>query len=356
MRILHCADIHLGSQIKAKFPKEKSEERKKEIRETFKDMVKYAKNNDIKNILLAGDVFDKDKVSLKDEDFFYGVIKEFKDINFYYLKGNHDSNQIRENLPFNLFLFDNKWKEYDLGENIKLYGIEINDENKESLYSTLNTSKENINIVMLHGQIIENSKPDGYLINLKNLKNKNIDYLALGHIHTPDLNRIDERGFYAYPGILEPRGFDEEGKHGFFIYDTDLKSAEFVPFSKRSIIFKDIDISFLNGDYEIASFINKNIKNDANNIYRFNLIGESGFENFINTKAVEEYIDKDKFYFANVKDLTNVKFDIEKIKNDKSLKGYFVNKVLNDENLNEEEKKLILQYGLNALSNREIDE
>lgn len=29
MRILHCADIHLGSELKGKFPKEKSDERKK---------------------------------------------------------------------------------------------------------------------------------------------------------------------------------------------------------------------------------------------------------------------------------------------------------------------------------------
>ena len=41
MKILHCADIHLGSKIEAKFPKEKSDERKSEIRATFNRMVQY---------------------------------------------------------------------------------------------------------------------------------------------------------------------------------------------------------------------------------------------------------------------------------------------------------------------------
>lgn len=355
MRILHCADIHLGSEIKSKFPKEISEERKKEIRETFKRMVQYSSDNDIKNILLSGDIFDKDKPTKKDEDYFYGVIKEYKDINFYYLKGNHDSKQERSDIPSNLFLFNDKWQEYDLGENIKLYGVEINDENKDSLYSTFNASKDNTNIVMLHGQIVENTKPDGYLINLKELKNKNIDYLALGHIHKVEYSKFDERGIYCYPGVLEPRGFDEEGDHGFFVYDTILKSTSFVNFSKRKIIFKDLDISSVNNDYDIATLINNTFKDDFNNIYRINLKGEIGTEISINTQNIEEYIKKNKFYFVNIKDLTEIKIDIEKYKNDKSLKGVFVNKVFKDDSISEEDKKHILKYGLNALSNREID-
>ena len=355
MRVLHCADIHLGSELKAKFSKEKSEERKKEIRDTFKRMVQYASDDGIENILLSGDIFDKDKPNKKDEDFFYGVIKEYKDIKFYYLKGNHDSRQERNEIPSNLFLFNEKWKEYDLGENVKLYGIEIDDENKESLYSTFNASKDNINIVMLHGQIVENSKPDGYLINLKELKNKCIDYLALGHIHKIEYSKFDERGIYCYPGVLEPRGFDESGDHGFFIYDTDLKNTSFINFSKRKVIFKDLDISNINNDYEIATLINNTFKDDPNNIYRINLKGEVDAEISINTQNIEEYINKDKFYFANVKDLTEIKLDIEKFKNDKSLKGTFINKVYNDKTISEEDKKYMLKYGINALSNREID-
>ena len=48
MKLIHCADIHLGSKIEAKFPKDKSVERRREVLNTFERMVDYARENDIK--------------------------------------------------------------------------------------------------------------------------------------------------------------------------------------------------------------------------------------------------------------------------------------------------------------------
>lgn len=39
MKILHCADIHLGSKMESKLPKEKSDERKRELRAAMSRMV-----------------------------------------------------------------------------------------------------------------------------------------------------------------------------------------------------------------------------------------------------------------------------------------------------------------------------
>ena len=52
------------------------------------------------------------------------------------------------------------------------------------------------------------------------LKEKNIDYLALGHIHEYSQGQIDLRGKYAYSGCLEGRGFDELGEKGFILIDV----------------------------------------------------------------------------------------------------------------------------------------
>ena len=53
------------------------------------------------------------------------------------------------------------------------------------------------------------------------LKNKNIDYLALGHIHGYKEAPLDGRGKYCYPGCLEGRGFDECGKKGFVLLNIE---------------------------------------------------------------------------------------------------------------------------------------
>ena len=39
MKMIHCADIHLGSKMEAKLPKEKADERKAEVRASFEKMV-----------------------------------------------------------------------------------------------------------------------------------------------------------------------------------------------------------------------------------------------------------------------------------------------------------------------------
>ena len=91
MKILHCADIHLGSKIESKFPKDKSSIRKRELLNTFSRMIDYAKSNDIRIILLSGDVFDKDKPTLKEKEYFYKVVKTNPEIDFLYLNGKEDT-------------------------------------------------------------------------------------------------------------------------------------------------------------------------------------------------------------------------------------------------------------------------
>ena len=55
MKIIHCADLHLDSNMTSNLTKEKANERKAELLATFERMVTYAKNNDIHIILIAGD-------------------------------------------------------------------------------------------------------------------------------------------------------------------------------------------------------------------------------------------------------------------------------------------------------------
>ena len=58
MRIIHCADIHVDSKMESHFSKEQADDRRKEIVDTFSSMVQFAKKNDVKVIIIAGDLFD----------------------------------------------------------------------------------------------------------------------------------------------------------------------------------------------------------------------------------------------------------------------------------------------------------
>ena len=88
MKIIHTADIHLDSALKTYYDNEKASQRNRELIETFRKMVDYARDNDVKAIMIAGDMFDKGKAKKTTENMVYSAITENPDIIFFYLKGN----------------------------------------------------------------------------------------------------------------------------------------------------------------------------------------------------------------------------------------------------------------------------
>ncbi len=345
MKIIHSADVHLGAKIDS-FPKDISEKRKTEVRNTFLRMVDFAKSNGISVILLSGDVFDREKPYKKDTDFFYDVVASNPAIDFLYLRGNHDSEGEKRTLS-NLKIFSTDWTYYEYGDTV-LAGIELCKENALSYYSTLRLDGKKKNIVMLHGQI-------GEEINLVKLRDKNIDYLALGHIHEFSQGRLDGRGMYAYSGCLEGRGFDETGEKGFVILDTERDLIPtFHPFSRRQITRYLLDVSNLQEGHAMAKLAKEKISFNKENIYRIELIGEveAEIDGFVDD--VHAYLEGACAYLS-VKDCTKKKIDYAAYEHDLSLKGEFVRSVRACADYTEEEKTQIIAYGLKALAGREVD-
>ena len=114
-----------------------------------------------------------------------------------------------------------------------------------AFYEALPHTDGAVNLVMLHGGIGTACGED--MINLNLLKNRGIDYLALGHIHSYQTGPLDETGSYCYPGCLEGRGFDECGEKGFVLLTVEDGSVahEFVPFSARQLHRVPVDITGL---------------------------------------------------------------------------------------------------------------
>ena len=345
MKIIHCADIHLGSRMN-KLPKDRAEERAIEIRTSFERLISYAKSEGIYTILLAGDIFDSDRPFKKDKEFFYSAVKRNSEITFFYLRGNHDGKESYTEEIENLKTFGREWTSYTIGWNIVLSGIEIDKGNCLSMYSSLKLDQDNINLVMLHGEAGD-SIGEGK-ISLSRLKNKNIDYLALGHYHTACRADIDERGISVYSGCLEGRGFDECGEKGFMVYDTDTREVAFQPFGYRTIEEKSVDISDVHDSYAAACKVLDEIKIDRKNLLRLNLTGEIDFVDENLAADVEKYI-ADVCWFVSVKDSTRLKIDYSSLKDSISLKGEFVRLVCAEE-LDEGDRQKILDMGIRALS------
>lgn len=353
MKFIHTADIHLGSRMDSRFSKEISDKRKEELRNTFKRMVDFGNRNKVTAIILAGDVFDSNFPFKKDKEFFYSVIRNNPEIDFLYLKGNHDlaTDYDGDAIP-NLKTFNDNWTSFCYGDTV-ITGTEITSENYISMYSALRLDKDKKNIVVLHGQCGDIFGVDK--VNLKKLRDKNIDYLALGHLHSHTEGKLDDRAVYAYSGCLEGRGFDEPGEHGFILLETgDKITRNFIPFAERTISEHDIDITDIKDAYSAYRKIKESITFLQKNIYRINLTGEIDLDVDDMSGDIEKYLSSDCLY-ADVKDRTIKKLDMLKYKSDPSLKGEFVRCVFANGEYTEEEKKKIIAYGLKALDGRNFD-
>lgn len=362
MKIVHCADLHLDSKMTANLTKEQARERKKEILRTFTRMVEYAAKNEVRAIMIVGDLFDTRNVSAMARNTVRDMICTHPEIDFLYLKGNHDSDNFLSKLdeiPENLLMFGDEWSSYRYGS-VVISGLELHATNQSTLYNSLVLNHDDYNIVMLHGQVGNyRSREQAESISLGDLKNKNIDYLALGHVHNFVQEPLDNRGVYCYSGCLEGRGFDECGEKGFVVLDIDEEkhsaTSMFVPIAARTLYTMEVDISGAMTTQEVAGRMEAAIAETAypsGSMVKFVLTGDVEVDSEFNCEYLQDLF-TDYFYFEKVYDRTRLKIDYSDYEKDASLKGEFIRMVLGSD-LSEEEKTQVIRCGIMALSGEEI--
>jgi DNA repair exonuclease SbcCD nuclease subunit len=353
LKIIHCADIHLGSALTAHFNKEVAAERNNEVTLTFERLAEAARSQGVRAVIIAGDLFDQKSVKKSLIDTVLKAIAGAPDTDFLYLKGNHDKDTPfpPEDMPENLKVFGTDWTYFDYGD-VTIAGVRLTKENCASVYGTLNLKAGRTNIVVMHGKLVRTSgKAPEDAVNILKLAGKNIDYLALGDYHAYQKDKLDGRGIYCYSGCLEGRGFDEFGEKGYVLLECKRGniSDEFVPFAKRSVIVLEADISGAGGQADIEKAIGTAVQGiGKENLVRVRLTGLLSPETH---KGINYLTQKfaDRFYYFGIKDETRVKIDYEACKDGVSLKSEFIRTVLADASLDEEQKEHIIAIGINAL-------
>lgn len=290
MKLIHCADIHLDSPL-GQLPKEEADKRNREIFETFEMLVNYAVNNKVEGIIISGDLFDDNTLARKSYNNVINLIENNPNVNFYFIRGNHDGCVFYDN---DINRLDNLYSITDNDKciikstkcgNVVITGINSDKNGYKDKYNNICLNPNDFNILLMHGQINEYENSNEYNINLSRLRGKNIDYLALGHVHSYTEDKLDSRGVYVYPGCLEIRGFDELGKHGFVLLNIDEATFEFehtfMDFSVRKSNIIDIDISDMTSSYMIEDVIDKELAKSgatANDFVLVTLTGRALFE------------------------------------------------------------------------------
>lgn len=355
MKILHCADLHMDSPMETHMTRVQAATRNAEILKSFQRMTAYAEQEKIRLVLIAGDLFDGERVTRRTVEGVLDAVYRTPQIDYLYVSGNHDDQTnafADQDVPENFKRFTDKWNTFEYGD-VAVSGIEITKANASTLYGQLPPQKSRVNIVMLHGQISTACEVDQ--VNLNLLKGKNISYLALGHIHTYSCEQLDRDGIYCYPGCLEGRGFDECGEKGFVVLDTDTRriAPVFIPFSSRKLHRVTVDITGAATNSAVYQAMKKASQNiSKKDMVEFILTGAADPSARIAKKYLYNLAEND-FFFVKIKDETKLMIDPKDYENDISLKGEFIRLVMASD-ASEEDKIKIIRTGLEALTGEEI--
>ena len=154
-KIIHCADLHLDSPMETHMTEEQASIRNTEIIHTFLRLTEYAAKNDVRAVIIAGDMFDGERIKIRTVDEILDAIRRTPNVDYLYLAGNHDGATYAfadHDMPDNLKIFGKEWTTYKY-DSVAISGVEICEANSQSLYLQVPHENGVVNIVTLHGQV-----------------------------------------------------------------------------------------------------------------------------------------------------------------------------------------------------------
>ncbi|MDD2978602.1 MAG: DNA repair exonuclease [Hespellia sp.] len=357
MKFIHIADTHLGAMPDA--GKAFTEQRPKELWDTFGKVIDLCEEEGTDLLLIAGDMFHRQP-----------LLRELKEVNYLFSKlshtqvvfivGNHD-----------YLKKDSYYRRFDWSKNVHtilstemdsvvfedmelaVYGFSYDKrEILEARYDEADAPfRYKYEILLAHG---------GDLRHIPYSRNKIVslgyNYVAFGHIHKPHI--IDERkestgrgnpagGVAAFAGALEPLDKNDVGEHGFIRGEIDEEGTriEFVPFSKRQYIHGAVRINqeMTNG------FIRDNLKDKlakrgVDNLYKLTFRGMRKPDFYLNMEDLNPYGN-----ILEIVDETKPAYDFGKLmeQNEDNLLGKFIAQFIDSEE--DSVERMALFEGVQAL-------
>lgn len=355
MKFIHIADVHLGATPDFGFAW--SENRAKEIWESFARVIEQVKKDKTELLLIAGDLFHGQPLMRECRELNF-LLEQIPDTAVVLIAGNHD--YIKKDSVYLRFPWAKNvvglWGEncrscYLENCNTYVYGLSYHGrENKSPVYNqifpggniNLRTEKPDASHILLAHGGDEQHIP----IRFSSLAQTDFDYIALGHIHQPQILVKDKM---AYAGSLEPLDKNHLGPRGYIRGEivNGKTSIEFVDFAKRQYREVEIAVTPFSSNGSIQAEVREVIRQQGTqHIYCIELTGFRDSELEVQTEAFTNFGN-----VVEVTDSTEPEYDFDLIRQQyagTAVAAYIDSFYSQKKELTEVEKNA-LYYGVQAL-------
>lgn len=369
LKIFHTADLHLGSPFSGLDVKQ-SELRRRELVELFARSLELAKAKGCAAALIAGDLFD---CGYADSDTVSRVFEILGECGMPVIisPGNHDPYTeggiyASHSLPDNVTVFRSaemsRVELCELGLCVHGYAFESERYTADPLAFGIEARDGLYNLLCAHGDIyspISNYAP----INLAQLGEAGLDYVALGHVHKySEPIRVGDT-LVAYSGFPEGRSFDECGFGGALIVTLSrdgrpAASVERIVLSDRRYLCDTVDVSGASGRSDLIAAVKRYVEENelgCETSLRLTLVGNV---DPVTPEKVAISADEVGLALLDVRNETLPIYGAEYLENDITLRGALYRQLLPSLESPDPEVRRVavgaLRMGLAALDGRMI--
>ena len=272
LRFIHAADLHLDSPfsgLRTVAPDSVTNALRQATFDAYENIINLCLDERVDALLVAGDIYDGADRSLRAQLRFVDGLKRLDaaGIRSFICHGNHDPLngwEARLDLPEGCVRFGPDVTGMpvfpDEPDKATVYGISYP---RRAVYENLSPRfhelpRSRFNIGLLHANVGGNPNHDSYApCSVSDLEDTDIDYWALGHVHTREILR-KEGPAIVYPGNPQGRHPNELGSRGVYLVEVDESGEVNLDFRPVDVIRwarKELDIADFNDEQGILNAI-----------------------------------------------------------------------------------------------------
>ncbi len=373
MKFIHIADVHLGMQPDK--GKKWSQERAREIWESFAAIIDIVEAEQPDLLLIAGDLFhDNPKASeLKEVN---ALFKRIDPVRVVLIAGNHD--YLRPGSRLDGFTWNENVAFIRSPELQSIYFDDIDTAvygfsyNRRNIHESLTDMLQSVNGAFEKGPghkkpgaseteagnkttdgmkagacnilIAHGGEAGNVPVDFKRLSRAGFDYVAMGHIHKPGQMAKN----IWYPGSLEPLDKNETGEHGYILGELSASGCEvrFVPIASRSYVHAALEVDRTTTKMSLKNMLAGYMQQHGReNLYCFELRG-------FREPDISFWEDASEYQgnVVEIMDFTEPDYDFEQLEreNADNVIGMFIREILRSDRP-DEIKRRALYCGLREL-------
>ena len=376
VRFIHTSDVHLDTSFAGSgFPSRLGDRKREAIRSTFRRILEEARRQAVDLVLIAGDLFEHDRVTPDTVEFLKQQFETLAGIRVFISPGNHDpylqgSPYHDQRWPDNVHIF--RHEEFrpvelpDLGVRVTGFGFNRTQLAVHHFAQLKPLPDGQVNLVLAHGSDLGRvpvGKSKHGPLTIDEIAGKNIQYCALGHYHEQRqiYNPIDDTQVW-YSGIPEGRGWYEEGTCAYLlgeIREDRQVRVQGIACNQYPLRTITIDCENFSTREQVIDAIleHRGTDFDSRTLLRIRLVGSPDQRLDLSTGEMAERL-ADEALYIQWKNETIPALDFQALAQENTLCGRFVRAMNQRIGASDEDEREMLElarvYGVQALLGRDL--